>query len=202
VPILYDTWVNLLAHAFLADGSADRIVGQLCGDFVRGADLSSYPDQVQAGIRCHRAVDTFTDAHELNLYARNLFEAPYRRYAGIVVDVLYDHFLAKDWRQYSDVPLTSYVQKVHTALDAHSEILPERLRQFAELIQSEDTLSRNIDREHIETTLWRLSQRRPHMAPLADVAAVMWAQEAPLKAAFDSFFPELLSYTRTYQTQQ
>jgi len=199
---VYDTWVNLLAHAFLADGSADRIVGQLCGDFVRGADLSGYPDQVQAGIRCHRAVDTFTDAHELNLQARNLFDAPYRRYAGIVVDVLYDHFLARDWTRYCDVPLTGYVQKVHAALDAHGAILPERLQQFAALIQSEDILGRNIDRGHIETTLWRLSQRRPHMAPLADVADVMWAQEVPLKAAFDSFFPELLSYTRNYQMQQ
>ena len=194
--------MNLLAHAFLAHGDTDRIVGQLCGDFVRGSNLSEFPEAIQAGIRCHRAIDTYTDQHELNLQARNLFEAPYRRFAGIVVDVIYDHFLASEWDNYSDVPLHSYTATVAQALSQHRSILPAGLKNFSKLHESEGTLHRNLDRDHIELTLQRIASRRRSLAPLSTVAANLWDREHALKRIFDCFFPQLISYTLSYQNQQ
>ena len=200
--LVYDNCVNLLAHAFLARGDADRIVGQLCGDFVRGSDLSAYPEAIQAGIRCHRAIDTYTDHHELNLQARNLFSAPYRRFAGIVVDVIYDYFLANEWDNYCDIPLHNYTDMVARALSQHRSVLPTGLRNFSELHASEGTLHRNLDRDHIELTLQRIASRRQSLGPLSTVATTLWDKEHALKHIFDCFFPQLISYTLSYQNQQ
>jgi len=197
--LLYNTAVNLLAHAFLADGNPDRIVGQLCGDFVRGSDLSSYPVLIQAGIRCHRAVDSFTDQHTDNRNARNLFLPPHRRFAGIAVDVIYDHFLATDWDRYSEVPLQEYTALVKESLADQLDLLPAGLQRFKSLLDQEDTLYRNHDRDHIDLTLQRISSRRRSLEPLATIAPVVRVHEQALKQSFDSFFPQLVSYTRTYQ---
>jgi len=191
----------LLAHAFLANGDPDRIVGQLCGDFVRGSDLSAYPPTIQLGIACHRAVDSYTDRHPENLVARNLFERPYRRFAGITVDVIYDYFLAANWNNYSDVSLEEYTELVVRSLQSRYNLLPAGLQRFLDLIRAENTLLQNRNREHIELTLARISLRRKSMAPLATVAGPMWQQEARLKISFDRFFPQLVSYTTDYKNK-
>ena len=190
--------MNLLAHAFLADGVPDRIVGQLCGDFVRGSDLGDFPALIQVGIRCHRAVDSFTDKHADNLAARNLFDPPHRRFAGIAVDVIYDYFVANDWHQYSDVPLQQYTELTQVSLQAQYDILPAGLQRFAQLLEVEDTLYLNRQREHIELTLARIAGRRKSLAPLATIAPLLWSHEQALKRSFDSFFPKLVSYTHSY----
>ena len=197
--LIYDTGVNLLAHAFLANGDPDRIVGQLCGDFVRGSDLEAYAASIQAGIRCHRAVDTCTDKHPDNIAARNLFEPPHRRFAGIAVDVIYDHFLACDWQQYSDVPLPEYTALVTQCLESRFEVLPEGLQRFKGLLEVENTLYRNLYRDHIGLTLQRIASRRKSMAPLATIEPLVWQHEQSLKRSFERFFPQLVSYTITYQ---
>lgn len=191
--------MNLLAHAFLADGDPDKIVGQLCGDFVRGSDLSAFPPAVRAGIRCHRAVDSFTDKHPDNMAARALFEPPYRRFAGIAVDVVYDHFLARDWQQYREGSLKEYTALVTRSLEAHQEVLPAGLKRFLELLAVEDTLYRNLEQNHIELTLRRIAARRKSLAPLATIAPLIWERESALAALFESFFPQLMRYTRSYQ---
>lgn len=191
--------MNLLAHAFFANGDPDKIVGQLCGDFVRGSDLSDFALSIQAGIRCHRAVDTYTDEHADNLAARNLFASPHRRFAGIAVDVVYDYFLANEWQQYSDVPLQEYTDLVTRSLEVQFHVLPQGLQRFKQLLEAEDTLYRNLQRDHIDLTLQRIAARREALAPLATIAPLLWKHERALKRSFDSFFPQLLSYTRAYQ---
>lgn len=198
-PLLYDTGVNLLAHAFLANSVPDRIVGQMCGDFVRGTDLSAYPPLIQIGIRSHRAVDTFTDKHADNIAARNLFDSPHRRFAGIAVDVVYDYFLANDWHNYSDTPLQDYTALVSSSLQTHHELLPVGLQRFKQLLDTEDTLYRNLQRDHIDLTLQRIAGRRKSLAPLATISPLLWSQEQALKSCFDRFFPQLVSYTRRHQ---
>lgn len=197
--LFYDTHVNFLAHVFLANGNPDSIVGQLCGDFVRGSSLDSYPSAIVRGIEVHRAVDSYTDSHPLNLRARSLFKAPHRRYAGIICDVLYDHFLALDWHQYCDQPLNDYVALVIEALEQQQSILPARLREFLPYLKSQQILQNNVSREHIELTLQRISARRASMAPLATAAPSMWQLESALKDLFDEFFPQLIAHAGEVQ---
>ena len=189
--------VNFLAHVFLANAQPAAIVGQLCGDFVRGSKLNGFSAPVEAAIRHHRAVDTFTDRHPLNAAARGLFSAPHRRFAGIIVDVVYDHFLATDWSKYCDTPLEQYVDLVHQSLAAHQQMLPENLKRFAPVLRAERILQNNKHREHVDLTLGRLSQRRPSMRPLATASPSLWRNEVELKRTFDAFFPELITFSET-----
>lgn len=194
--------MNFLAHVFLGNAQPSAIVGQLCGDFVRGSALEGFSVPVQAAIRHHRAVDSFTDRHEVNLAARELFSAPHRRFAGIIVDVVYDHFLAMDWDRYCDIPLRQYVDLVHESLASHEAMLPDTLKRFAPILQSEKILQNNTQQAHIDLTLRRLSQRRKSMLPLATAAPHLWRNESELKQAFDQFFPELIAFSENHRRQQ
>ena len=151
------------------------------------------------GIRVHRAIDSYTDQHPLNLQARELFDKPYRRYAGIITDVAYDHYLALDWKTYSDIPLQSYSDLVDESLAARHSILPAELQRFAPYLKSEKILQSNVDRVHIELTLQRISRRRKSLTPLATAAPALWENSDQLKAIFDEFFPQLISYAKSMQ---
>lgn len=199
--LIYHTQVNFLAHVFLANGEPDAIVGQLCGDFVRGSRLQDYPEAIVHGIQVHRAVDSFTDKHPLNRKARALFESPHRRYAGIICDVVYDHFLALDWHRYSDTPLADYAALVDQSLQSRAQVLPERLRDFMPYLASEKILQSNTEQPHINLTLERISRRRKSMAPLATAAPVLWGNRDALYKIFDQFFPQLIAHTREVQQQ-
>jgi len=124
--------LNFLAHTLFAQGDAERIAGQFCGDFVRGADLSHFSEGIQQGIHRHRRIDAFTDRHPAVRASLSVFEPPVRRFAGIITDVMFDYFLANHWDQYSDIPLETHVETVHDALNSTRAQLPAELRRFAD----------------------------------------------------------------------
>jgi len=188
--------VNFLAHVYFADADPESIVGQLCGDFFRGSDLSRFSMPVQRAIRLHRSIDTYTDQHPLNLVARDLFKRPHRRFAGIIVDVIYDHFLALDWDRYCDLPLQEYTALVHRALVDHRDSLPVGLQRLAPFLQQHQLLLRNTQKSQIDLTLRRLSERRKAMQPLATAPDVLWQHEHALREIFDEFFPLLIQHVQ------
>ncbi len=186
-------WVNFLAHSLFAQGHSERMAGQFAGDFVRGSDLSNFSDGIQLGIRMHRFIDHYTDHHPKAVAVRQIFQPPVRRFAGIVTDVVFDHYLALDWGKYSAVSLAEHVEHVHQALQAHRHQLPDRLQRFAAFIQREGVLESNITFNSVTLTLQRLSKRSARFAPIVEGGSVALANEAELKAVFDEFFPDLLA---------
>src|ERR1051325_10142199 len=104
--------MNYLAHLFLAEDDPESLLGNLLGDFVKGAKKDDYPDSIRRGIELHRKVDRFTDAHRVVRSSLSLISPARRRFAGVLVDIFYDHLLAKDWQIYSSVPLATFSQKV------------------------------------------------------------------------------------------
>jgi len=189
--------VNFLAHTLFANGNAERIAGQFCGDFVRGADLSRFPEGIQQGIRRHRRIDAYTDKHSAVRACHDVFEPPVRRFAGIITDVVFDYYLARDWTHYSDIALEQHVDKVHAALNETNHLLPPELQRFAVFLQRENVLLGNRTYAGVELTLERLSRRSPKFAPMADGAAIAAQHEAKIYAAFNAFFPELLAIERS-----
>ncbi len=185
--------MNFLAHSLFAQGNSERLAGQFAGDFVRGADLSAYSPGIQLGIRMHRFIDRYTDHHPAAVEVRHLFKPPVRRFAGIVTDVVFDHYLARNWQAYSDASLPEHVAYVHASLAEHHSQLPLGLQRFAAFIEKEEVLEGNLNFSAVELTLARLSRRSKRFAPIADGAAVVLEHEAELMAAFNAFFPELLA---------
>ena len=120
--------MNYLAHLFLSSESSEAMLGAMLGDFVKGADKNNYPPNVRRGIELHRQIDSFTDAHEIVLAAKRQFAPERRRFAGIALDIFYDHCLAKNWSQFSAIPLRTFTNNVYETLKIQHEFLRNRAK--------------------------------------------------------------------------
>ena len=190
--------MNFLAHTLLGFEDADLITGQVCGDFVRGSDLSRFPSGVEDGIRLHRHLDVFTDSHPALQEVRAAMEEVPYRFSGIVVDVMFDHFLAREWSRFSSHTLSRHASSVHAALAMHEAILPERLQRFMTVLKRECILERNVDLSALKQTLARLSRRSACFAPLAIDVSYLSLLQHQLQGPFESFHPDLHAAARRY----
>ncbi len=187
--------VNYLAHAWLARHSDDAILGAILGDFVFGqSGLQDWPPAVRAEIVRHRRIDLYTDAHPAVVVARGLFDdAGLRRYAGIVLDVHFDHCLARHWQRWNDAPLADFTARVYRVLDEHRDELPSRLRAIAPRMAAHDWLGSYVQRGNVDHAVrgiaTRLSRNGDKLVACLDVLRV---EEARIEAAFEAFFPDLV----------
>ena len=122
--------MNYLAHLFLSGDDEQIMVGNFIGDYVKGSDWGKYPDKIRTGILMHRQIDTFTDAHHNFREAKVLFRPEFGLYSGIIVDFLYDHFLAANWNYYSDLTLRTFAKQSHAVLLKNFMLLPVRVQGF------------------------------------------------------------------------
>ena len=189
--------VNYLAHAWLARHSDDAILGAILGDFVFGqSGLQDWPPAVRAEIVRHRRIDLYTDAHPAVVVARGLFDdAGLRRYAGIVLDVHFDHCLARHWQRWNDAPLADFTARVYRVLDEHRDELPSRLRAIAPRMAAHDWLGSYVQRGNVDHAVrgiaTRLSRNGDRLvACLEDLRR----HEAEIAAGFELFFPQLAAY--------
>ena len=120
--------MNYLAHLYLSGDSDEVLLGNFIGDYVKGQKYLHYSDDVQKGILLHRAIDSYTDSHPLVKEVAGFFRPEYGRYAGIVTDVILDHFLACYWRDYSPYSLRQFAKHVHAVLLSNFFQLPTRVR--------------------------------------------------------------------------
>ena len=151
--------MNYLAHLYLAEGSPESLIGSILGDFVKGAIQDKYPRNIRRGIELHRKIDTYTDSHQTTLVSRNRFGPQRRRFAGIIVDLCYDHFLYRHWHQFTEVPLNEFIYHVYDILQAPGAMLPERLRAMIPVMIREDWLGSYQELQGVEQALNRLSKR-------------------------------------------
>ncbi len=192
--------MNYLGHLYLADDTAESLIGNLLGDFVKGSiTKGTYPLAIAKGIELHRKVDVFTDSHEIFRASVNRISAARRRFAGIMIDIFYDHFLAKTWPRYSTVPLQNFSQNVYAILTTNHSLLPERLQRMLPYIVHEDWLSSYTHISAIHRTLNRLSKRFKRENPLVNSAEELVANYEALEADFHGFFPDLIRYVETYR---
>lgn len=190
--------MNYLGHLYLAEDTPLSLVGNLLGDFVKGAVSDAYPLAIRRGIELHRKVDAFTDSHTVFRAGRQLISPVRRRFAGIMMDVFYDHFLAKHWLRYSPATLPSFSQKVYRALRENRDLLPERLQRMLPYIIEEDWLTSYKHLGAVDRALNRLSQRFKRENTLAGAVEELESNYAALEAGFHSFFPDLIAYARAY----
>jgi len=183
--------MNYLAHLYLAEQSSEGLLGSLLGDFVKGRLDDRYPETVRRGIALHRAIDSFTDAHPLHLESRNRIGGERRRYAGIIIDVCYDHFLCSHWTEYSDESLASFSERVYGILRDHQDELPDRLGRMAPHMIADDWLGSYAELENVGRALDGIARRMTRSNPLAGAVTEIEANYAALDGDFQRFFPEL-----------
>jgi len=122
--------MNYLAHLFLSGDDEQIMVGNFIGDYVKGRDWSKLPDKIGKGISMHREIDVFTDTHPKFREAKTFFRSEFGLYSGIVIDFLYDHYLAKNWIEYSDLTLRTFAKRSHAVLLKNFRHLPIRVQGF------------------------------------------------------------------------
>ena len=189
--------MNFLAHLYLSPPTPDAWLGSLLGDFVKGPlDASGYGGEVHAAIRLHRAIDTFTDAHPTVRDARALVSPARRRYAGILVDIFFDHFLAARWTAWHEAPLRSFADDVYASLTRPSVPLPDRFGRLVPHLVAQDWLGEYATLDGIAITLERMSRRAPHAVVLAGGHEELAMRADAFGEAFEAFFPDLRELAR------
>ena len=183
--------MNYLAHLYLAEQSSEGLLGSLLGDFVKGRLDDRYPQTVRRGIALHRAIDSFTDAHPLHLASRNRIGSERRRYAGIIIDVCYDHFLCRHWAEYSSESLGCFAARVYGILHEHRDELPDRLRGIVPHMIADDWLGSYAVLENVGRALDGIARRITRSNSLAGAVIEIEANYAALNDDFQRFFPQL-----------
>lgn len=192
--------MNYLAHLYLAEQSREGLLGGLLGDFVKGRLDNRFTITVRRGIALHRAIDSYTDAHPLHLKSRNRIGRERRRYAGIIVDVCYDHFLCRRWADYSSENLGCFAERVYDVLREHQDALPDRLRGIAPHMIADDWLGSYANLENVGRALDGIARRFKRSNPLAGALSEIEANYAALEDDFQHFFPQLEAQARQIQS--
>lgn len=184
--------MNYLAHLRLSPPEPDWWVGSLLADFSRGVDLTAFSPAVRKAVTLHFRLDAFTDAHPVVRESKARIRPPHRRYAGVLVDVFYDHFLARLWEDYSEVPLATFASRVYAALAEREALLPERMRRACAAMISDDWLRSYCEVSGIDAALRRMSRRLTRENHLDTGAEALRAEYEALEDDFRRFFPEAL----------
>lgn len=183
--------MNILAHLYLS-GTNDKImVGNFIGDHVKGKAILKYDKEVQAGIYLHRYIDTYTDNHAIVRDCKIIFRDRYEKYAGIVTDIIFDHYLARNWHQFSMKSIDVYIQEVHEVLERYHNLFPARVKEFYPYFIKNNWLKIYGSLEGIERVLKGMS-RRTSLPDYADFAVQrMEEKDKELNCAFIQFFESL-----------
>jgi acyl carrier protein phosphodiesterase len=159
--------VNFLAHALLAGDDPALIVGGVVGDWIKGVLPAGLPDDIARGVALHRAIDSHAEQHPAFRQSRARVSAARRRYAGVLVDVFYDHLLARDWESLHHQPLPQFSAQVYRCIEVRLPDLPVDSHGAQRLMAREDWLSSYATVEGIADVLMRMSRRARQPNPLA-----------------------------------
>ena len=194
--------MNYLAHLYLAEDSDESLLGNLLGDFVKGRLVEQYSPEIIKGIKTHRKVDAYTDAHHNFLACKKLLRADRRRFAGIIVDLSFDHFLAKNWPNYSDLELSEFTDRVYSVLLDREQTLPQKLRQRLPYMVKDDWLGSYKNIETIGLALHAISKRLSRFEkakPIKDGLDDIKSNYEEFEQNFNEFFPDLIAFVDNYR---
>ncbi|VVN15255.1 ACP phosphodiesterase [Pseudomonas fluorescens] len=189
--------MNYLAHLHLGGQRPGQLLGSLYGDFVKGRLQGQFAAEIEGAIQLHRSIDVFTDRHPLVDVALSRFSLTRRRYAGIVLDVFFDHCLARDWALYADRPLALFTSDVYRALSSERQ-LPERLAKIAPHMVANDWLGSYQEFEVLEQVLRGISRRLTRPEELAAAMQELRRLYEPLSEDFRLFYPQLQDFARNH----
>lgn len=182
--------MNFLAHFFLAGSEASWLVGHFLADHIRGSKFIGLPEGIVLGIRHHREVDVFTDNHPMHKEAREIIRPVMGRYSGVVVDVLYDHFLAKNWQDYHHETLEDFSQYVYQTLTT-SDHIDGRPAWVLQHMEAQNWLCQYREIDGIDRVMRGMHRRVGRDNPMDKSAEVLVQAYESLEATFSRFWPDL-----------
>lgn len=184
--------MNFLAHLYLSGEQDDVMIGNFIGDHVKGNILHSFPSEVVKGIILHREIDSFTDAHPIVLKSKVRLRPIFHKYSPVIVDIFYDHCLAKNWRSFCTTPLEEFADRTYYLLNRNFGMLPERVKHFLPYMVQENWLYNYSTLDGIGRTLKGLSKRSKFENNMGDAVSDLEANYELYNAEFQEFFPDII----------
>jgi acyl carrier protein phosphodiesterase len=186
--------LNYLAHLYLADADPESQLGSLMGDFVKGRVDESLHSDLRWGVILHRKVDTFTDAHPVVRRSKERIDPGLRRYAGILIDIFYDHFLAVGWREYSDEALDSFSSGIYRLVRSRHGELPARMQRSMRYMVENRLLESYRKIDGVSRALAGIDTRLKRPAGLTRSVDDLERNYNALRGDFSEFFPLLIDH--------
>lgn len=184
--------MNFLAHLYLSGDDPEIMVGNFIGDFVRGRNVyDQFNYNIALGIELHRQIDEFTDSHLIVLESKKRLRAKYRHYAPVIVDVFYDHFLARHWSSLHPLPLPDFVTYAYAQLEKHKAFLPDRVVQMMPYMIQGNWLVNYAKTEGIHQALSGMSRRTPYESKMDEAVHDLEKYYEEFDKEFLLFFPQL-----------
>lgn len=189
--------MNYLAHIYLS-GDDDPLlkIGNFIADSVKGKAFKKYPQAIQNGIKLHREIDTFTDSHPIVFESKHRLFKKYRHYSSVIVDVLYDHFLAKNWQDYHPTRLNVYTEDFYLLLKYNFEALPKRVQNFYPYMVSDNWLLSYAEIDGIEKILTQMNHRVKGKTQLHESVKELKEFYPEFESEFTAFFSDLEEFVK------
>ncbi|MCP4598024.1 acyl carrier protein phosphodiesterase [Neptuniibacter sp.] len=184
--------MNYLAHLFLAQPTVESRVGNLLGDFARGVNTELLPEPILKGLENHRLVDRYTDSHPAVKQLKALVSPQRRRFAGIMLDMAFDHYLIKHWDRFSSQPFEASCKEYYLSLYQGADLMPERMRTITSRIIEQDWFSSYASIEGIGLALDRIAGRIRFQNEFAGSIDELLLLQGQIEQSFLKFFPELI----------
>src|SRR5690606_8193676 len=187
--------MNFLAHIYLSGDNPKVKVGNFMADSIRGKRYEDYPQDYKNGILLHSAIDTFTDAHPTVRKSTKKLHANYSHYSGVIVDIFYDHFLAKNWQDYCKQPLDIYVEEFYDLLQEHYPILPMNIKRMMPYLIADNWLLSYAKIEGISKVLNGMNRRTQNRSKMNYATEDLQEHYSEFESEFTSFFEELKTFS-------
>lgn len=193
--------MNFLAHLYLSPLNQDVIFGNFIADSVKGKMFENFTKDIQAGIKLHRAIDRFTDNHPVFKQSRARLTPTYNRYSGVIVDIYYDHFLAKYWEEYSEENIKHFVRQKYHLLIQRFRHLPKRSKYILPFMITQNWLVNYSDLDHLQRVFEGMDRRTNHKSGMKTAVKSLLDDYDLFESDFRSFFPDVMAYVEKLEVR-
>lgn len=190
--------MNHLAHLFLSQSDINLMIGNYIADHVKGKKFYNFSEEIQQGILMHRGIDQFTDEHPIVQKSKERLYPKYHKYAAVLVDMFYDHVLAKNWANYSPIPLQNFAQSVYRVLTPKVVLFPKSAKLMFEYMTRQDWLLQYSNIEGMHKALAGLSRRATFVSKMEEASIDLHRDFELYEKEFENFFPQLIEYANTW----
>ena len=183
--------MNFLAHIYLSGDNDLLKIGNFMADSIRGNHYLDYPEEIKKGILLHRYIDTFTDAHPIYRKSKHRLHEKYGHYSGVIMDIVYDHFLAKNWARYSDTKLEEYADSFYKLLQHNYDILTEKTQGMLPYMMGRNWLVSYASMAGLEMILFQMDHRTKNRVHMHEAIVEIQEFYTEFEEEFTLFFEEL-----------
>jgi acyl carrier protein phosphodiesterase len=187
--------MNFLAHIYLSGEDEGITIGNFIADGIKGKKYMKYPAKIQKGILLHRSIDSYTDHHPTVRLSTARLHKNYGHYSGVIVDILYDHYLAKNWEKYHSTPLEEYIENFYELLRSNYEILPARIKKMMPYMISDNWLLSYATVPGIGKILSQMNVRTKGISKMNFAVLELEEYYSEFEGEFTSFFADLITHS-------